>query len=445
MNPAIIIPSYISSEDKRPERRGIMARYDHTTDLSQPGELDRCLTSLENVDDVGLIVVLVVSDRSIQREATEKVRASVAQHPLLNVIVIGSVELDIIRERMEQLGIERVNQEIGLCGYGAVRNLGLVVTCALGFDAAVFIDDDEVIDDPDFLHKAMYGLGKLTKNGIPILAKTGYYINDEGTYLSKWKDKWYNRFWQQGSAFNEWISKAINGPRLSRSNHVCGGCLALHKEAFRRLSFDAWVPRGEDLDYMLNLRMFGSDIWFDNKWRLRHLPPASPHEGRRFRQDIFRWIYEHFKLEYSHSLIDLQKVTAESLEPYPGPFLEKGLHRRIAITAFLRSLVRPDKKAYRRAAKDARGEAVKYGENNCRNYFEFQHIWPEIMDRIDSDKIMTTALVQSALIEPVKRSDKANSEIPGESHAENSPQEKDANFSSIDPGMTSQIRLDIGD
>ena len=41
----------------------------------------------------------------------------------------------------------------------------------------VFLDDDGVVDDADFLQKAMYGLGKLTKKGIPILAKTGFCFN----------------------------------------------------------------------------------------------------------------------------------------------------------------------------------------------------------------------------------------------------------------------------
>lgn len=442
MNPAVIIPTFVSAARRRSEAKNVVANYDHTTDINERGELGRCLRSLERINDIGLVIVLVAADHIIEKEAIDKVRATVADHPSLNVIVIGAVELAIIRERMEQLGIERMGQQIGLTGYGAIRNLGLVLTCAMGFDAAVFIDDDEVVEDPDFLHKAMYGLGKLTKNGVPILAKTGYYINEEGSYLSKWEDRWYNRFWQQGSAFNEWISAAMAGPRLSRSNHVCGGCLAIHKEAFRRLAFDPWIPRGEDLDYMLSLRMFGSDIWFDNGWQLRHLPPPSPHEGARFRQDIFRWIYEHFKLEYSHSLIDLQKVTPASLEPYPGPFLKKGLHRRISITAFLRSLARPDKKAYRRAAKAASGEARRYGERNCRKYFEFQRVWPQIMERVDSDKILTTAIVQSALIEPIGRRGHAPEQEQDPPEASVS---RRADSPAIDPGMTSQIRLDMGE
>ena len=99
--------------------------------------------------------------------------------------------------------------DIGLTGYSAIRNLGLVVAQVLGFDAVVFLDDDEVIDDEEFLEKAMYGLGKLTKKGIPILAKSGFYFNDEGTYYSKSQNRWYNHFWQQGRAFNNWITKAM--------------------------------------------------------------------------------------------------------------------------------------------------------------------------------------------------------------------------------------------
>lgn len=468
MNPVIIIPTYVTGIRRRNESKSVVAKYDHTTNIDEPGELSRCLKSLEDVEDVGLIVILVAADRSVEAEATSKIRNIVANHPSLNVIVIGATEMAIIRERLEQLGIERVGKQIGLIGYGAIRNLGLLLTNVLGFDAAVFIDDDEIIDDPLFLKKAVYGLGKLTKNGIPILAKTGYYINDEGSYLSKWKDKWYNRFWQKGSAFNEWIRAAMKGPRLSRSNHVCGGCLAIHKEAFRRLAFDPWIPRGEDLDYMLNLRMFGSDIWFDNQWHLRHLPPESTHEGLRFRQDIYRWLYEYSKLEYSHSLIDLQKVTAGSLEPYPGPFLEKGLRSRIGITAFLRSLVRPDKKAYRRAALDARRDGTIYAEKHCTEYFDFQRIWPQIMDRVDRDKILTAALVQSALIEPVSQQaaqatdgvigdraygahNVANADVYGASGGiagadpYGAPGDGYISRHNLDPGHTGQIRMDTGE
>ncbi len=433
MNPVVIIPTFISASRSRRDGRSVTTGYDHMTSIAQQGELGRCLSSLEKVEGLGLVIVLVAADPGIENQAAEKVRAVAAAHPEVNTLVMGAPELALVRQRMEQLSIGSLRAEIGLSGYGAVRNLGLVVANTLGFDAVVFLDDDEVVDDPRFLRHAMYGLGKLTKKGVPILVKTGYYLNDRGSYLSKWEDKWYNRFWQQGRAFNEWISSAMKGPRLSRSNHVCGGCLAVHKEAFKRLAFDPWIARGEDLDYMLNLRMYGSDIWFDNKWVLRHLPPKTQNEGDRFRQDIFRWIYEYRKLEYSRALIDLQQIKPQSLEPYPGPFLEPGLVKRIRRTAFLRSLGRPDKKAYRRAAKAATGEASAYAERNCSKYFEFQYVWPEAMARLDSDKILTTALVRSCVGEPERVERSAGSCAP------------EVPRPAIDPGMTCEIRLNIAE
>ncbi|MEG0070738.1 MAG: hypothetical protein RR671_00375 [Raoultibacter sp.] len=430
MNPVVVIPTFISGRTRK-DGRSVLGTYDHATPMTQSGELPRCLHSLQKVVGLGPIVLLVVSDPAIENQAAEKVQQAVGQFPGLNIIVIGAPEHLLIQQRMEQLGSGKLGKEVSLSGYGAVRNLGLVVANVLGFDSVVFLDDDEVIDDPEFLKKAMYGLGKLTKKGIPILAKSGFYFNSNGSYLSKSQDKWYNHFWQQGKAFNRWIEKAMHGPRLSRSNHVCGGCLALHKEAFKRLSFDPLIARGEDLDYMLNLRMYGSDIWFDNQWSLRHLPPESESEGVRFRQDIYRWLYEYRKMEYSRTQIDLLQVKPASLEPYPGPFLEAGIEKRIRTTALLRSFARPDKRDYRRAAKAATGEASVYAQRNCAKYFEFQFIWPELMARIENDQILRTALLQSV----------------AQRQAGNDEQRIAAAMAAagIDPGSTNEIRMNVAE
>ena len=432
MNPVIVIPTYVSSR-RRKEPTSVTATYDHATPLKNPGELPRLLASLQKVRGIGQIIVLVAADQSTEAQAADKVQDIVSRFPSLNVAVIGAAEYGLVQQRMEQLGLGKLQKEIGLSGYGAIRNLGLVLANVMGFDSVVFLDDDEVIDDAEFLQKGVYGLGKLTRKGVPILAKSGFYFNSEGSFLSKSQDKWYNHFWQQGKAFNKMIAKAMRSPRLSRSNHVCGGCLALHKEAFKRLSFDPWIARGEDLDYMLDLRMYGSDIWFDNQWSLRHLPPETESEGTRFRQDIFRWLYEFRKMEYSRTQIDLLQVKPSSLEPYPGPFLEPGITRRIRLTAFLRSLARPDKKAYRRAAKAATGEATTYAQRNCSKYFEFQFVWPELMARMENDQILRTALIQSA----AQRQLGVDSPRQAAAVA--------AQAAGIDPGVTSEIRLNIAE
>ena len=424
MNPVILIPVFISAR-RHAEVGQVTSTYDHTTSLSSQGELPRCLDSLRKVRGLGHIVILVAAEPSIENQAASKARSIAEYFSDLSITVVGAPELALIRQRMEQLGVP-VRNEIGLSGYGAVRNLGLLVANMLDFDAAVFLDDDSVVEDEAFLEKAMYGLGKLTRRGVPILAKTGYYLNEEGSFLSNKPTKWYDHFWQQGKAFNAWITKAMAGPRLSRSNHVCGGCLALHKEAFRRVSFDPWVARGEDLDYMLDLRMYGSDIWFDNQWVMRHLPPATPREGLRFRQDIFRWLYEYRKIEYARTQIDLLQIKPQSLQPYPGPFLESNITKRIRRTALLRSIGRPDGRGYRQAAQSATGEAAKYAETHCSKYFEFQFKWPAIMSRFENDVIMQGILVQSSNQEQQRMEQMRH------------------DAGSISPGETTEIRLNLG-
>ena len=441
MNPVVIIPTIFGLR----RRRGAPAKnplevYDHPTAPGDAKELRRCLASLAAVKDMPPIILLVSSQASARLAARETVESAVREFPTLDVLVIGDAEAQLVRQRLAQLGASGLEDKVGLVGYAAMRNLALVVANVLKYDAAIFLEDDEVVEDADFISRAVYGLGKLTRRGVPILAKTGFYYNSEGTYRSKSQDKWYNRYWQQGKAFNAWIEHAMAGPRLSRSNHVCGGCLALHREAFRRLAFDPWIPRGEDLDYLIDLRMYGSDIWFDNKWSLVHLPPDTGNEGTRFMQDIYRWLYEFRKVEFSRTQIDLLPIPPSSLEPYPGPFLRPGITRRVKRTAFLRSLARPNKGAYRKAARAATREATAYAEQNCGKYFEFQRVWPEIMRRAEGDRMLSSALMQRMRLGA--REELAAEETAGRMRVDFAPSAPKPDF---DAGLTGQIRLDMGE
>jgi GT2 family glycosyltransferase len=305
----------------------------------------------------------------------------------LNIRVVDQALLQLIYTRMDLLGFGSIKEGIALEGYGAMRNLGLIVAAASGAPACIFIDDDEVVTSPDFLEEAMYGMGKLTKKGIPVLVKTGFFTDRAGNWKSKQKPAWYNRFWPQGELFNKWIDGAMQGARLSQSNGLYGGLCAIHREAFRRVSFDPWIPRGEDLDYLLNLRMYGGGVWFDNQWSVIHLPPKTRDESQRFRQDIYRWIYEHNKLEFAKSQIDLLPIQPRSLDPYPGPFLEHSVGRRVFLTALLRTIGRSSyRHGYFRAALAARREARAYAEIYCPRYYEFQAGWPQLIATFEVDR-----------------------------------------------------------
>ena len=453
MNPAVIIPSFYTAPTRK--RAVPSDLYDHPTPLNMNSTLPRCLDSLSKVRGLGQVIVVVAAEGGdeVSSQAEAMVQALVDKYPHMHTLVIGRAETKIVQQRLEQLGFGDQSHAIGLQGCSAIRNLGMVLAQVLGFDSVVFLDDDEVVEDEAFLEKAMYGLGKLTKKGIPILAKSGFYFNDDGTYLSKSQNRWYNHFWQQGRAFNNWINRAMQGPRLSRSNHVCGGCLALHKETFRRLSFDPWIKRGEDMDYLLNLRMYGSDIWFDNQWSLTHLPPRDRNEGHRFYRDIYRWLYEYYKIEFSRAQIDLLQIKPSSLMPYPGPFLEPGITKRIKRTAFLRSLVRPDKKKYREGAKTAANEATEYAQEHCTKYFEYQYTWGDIMARMESDAGLRQALVQAAIARQAGEAvvvEAAQAAIPAEEQAEEQRKEVSAAIdrfvaTNLDAGLTGEIRLNIAE
>mgnify|MGYP000051938564 CR=1 FL=1 len=99
--------------------------------------------------------------------------------------------------------------------------------------------------------------------------------------------------------------------------------MALHARAFTRVAFDPFITRGEDLDYLFNMRMFGYDVWFDNEWTVRHLPPESEKRSPRFMQDVYRWYYERAKLTFAAHQKELIPVTAASLMPYPGPWISR--------------------------------------------------------------------------------------------------------------------------
>ena len=401
MKPILIIPTYVCGNIQQ-ENTGVLNTYDHMTALDRPGELMRCLKSIQDLEEKAPIAILVVSEKGVEEEALDKIRLEASCFPDLDITVIGAPEEEALHGRMLQMGIGDFVHGIRLSGYGPSKNLGLVYAAAMGYTAAVFIDDDEIIDDPDFIEKSCYGLGMLTQNEIPILIKTGYYLDASGSYFAKDSHKWYNRFWRQHQGFNEWIDSAMHGPRLSSSNTAYGGCLALHREAFKRVSFDPWIPRGEDLDFLLNVRMYGSEVWFDNMWSLRHLPPPTAKaESRRFTQDIYRWMYEQRKLEFSTMQIDLLQVTPRSLYPYPGPFLESSVNFNITMTAVLRSIARAgQRRGYFKAAMSARKAAKDYAKENCSEYFSFQRRWPEVLALLEED-IALKGVFENAAVAPL--------------------------------------------
>ena len=395
MNPVIVIPSYWSRTDDL-VAMGDVGIYDHSTPISKPlPELETCLQSLEQVRGVLRVVVLVVAPPTFDEAARARVDGICRTHPNLNPLVIGRAEAQQIIRVVETVAPNLEGEPCSLRGYGAIRNMGLAVAAALGHDIVVFLDDDEVALNENFLIDAVYGIGLENRQGLRILAKSGYYLDrHDSPYADVTKPRWYNRWWSKREEFNEWMQSALEGTRISRSNYVCGGCFAVGAEAFCNVAFDPQITRGEDFDYLLNLRMYGYDVWFDNKWFVRHLPPNVPSHAARFLQNVYRWDYEVKKLAAARGIINLHHVTPGSLRPYPAPWLEEHeLRRRIFRTTLARAIAGPERRSYLELLVSGRKDAERWASSVARGYFAFQTYWPRIMASLWEDRALGKVLV----------------------------------------------------
>ncbi|MCI7730302.1 glycosyltransferase [Enorma burkinafasonensis] len=391
MEPVIVIPTYWVSA--RADARAF-GSYDHATPLDSPApELDRCLASLEQVHDVAPIVLLVVCPLSATGEVARRVAKIVDAHPSLAITTVTNDEAAFVMGEVERIAPRGAGECVSLRGYGAIRNMGLAVAAIQGRDTVVFLDDDEVAIDSAFMAEARYALGHETRQGLPILAKSGYYYNEAGSpFADEGKVGLGMRWWTRRAEFNEWMRRALGGTRISRSNYLCGGCCALSARAFTRVAFDPYITRGEDLDYLCNLRLHGLDVWFDNAWVVRHLPPRGEGGAQRFMADVYRWYYERAKLADASRRNDLTSVTAASLMPYPGPWFSDELDARVRKTALARALTTSEREAYWDIYRHGKDQAERYASERRGNYLRIQSFWPAIMDGLWNNTALASRL-----------------------------------------------------
>lgn len=401
MKPVIVIPTYWEGT-----RDGALApgAYDHTTSVSSTApDLARCLRSLRQVRNLPSVVVLAVCPAAQTQEVRERVRLILREFPDLDCRLVTNVEGSRIADRVNELAPHAIGEGVSLRGYGAIRNMGLAVAAIMACDVVIFMDDDELALGPDFMEKALYALGQQNRQGLPILAKSGYFYDRSGSPLAdEGPADLTTRWWTKRPEFNSWMRRALAATRISRSNYVCGGCLALHARAYMHVAFDPWITRGEDLDYLISMRLYGFEMWFDNQWVVRHLPPETPSRAARFMQDVYRWFYERAKVEYANRQHDLNPVSPASLMPYPGPWISDQLDQRVRKTALARATLTREKGAYLRIVQSGIADAQTYAAANASNYVRFQSFWPAIMNGLWNDAELR-AVIEGATKEDDER------------------------------------------
>lgn len=393
--PLIVIPTYWTGLDG-PASDRLLNIYDHPTPIDQEGTLARTLDSLRSLKgNFKIIVIGAATDSELEEQLDGRLDEIVRPFADLDLTVFSHPELKKIHQRIEDTELKDLISFLTLDGYSNIRNLGLVIAQILHSDLVVFIDDDEVVADDEYFNKAAASIGQQIE-GEKVLGVTGYYTRSkEGEYLGSDEIPWWDRFWQKGWAMNQCLKEIGLGAGIKKTTLALGGAMVLHRELFEKVPFDPSIVRGEDIDYLINAMMYGHNFFLNSQLAVLHQPPEGSNHVLGLRQDIYRFVYETRKLEYSHSKIDLRKLTPDDLMPYPGLFLRHNIVWRSFLAALmtsLRDIREQDFRAHLKNIRVALFEAPAFARRHGRAYFEFQPRWAKLMRKLGEDEILRTRL-----------------------------------------------------
>ncbi len=402
----MVIPTYWARESGTGWKEGD-AIYDHPTPLDREGTLLRTIQSLEILDeedrDFQLVIIAAATAEEIEMDVERKVASIIrASNPGagVEVFLFGRSHLAQIHELLTAEGKGEYNDLLQLRGYSNIRNLCLFIPHILGSDVAVLIDDDEVFEDPKFIAKAKEFIGRDIGGGggggmrMRVNAVAGYYLQPDGDYHIKRPLRPWMRYWDQYERMNEAFDIIIGAEpwqRLKETPFVFGGNMVIHRNLFTTVPFDPGITRGEDIDFLINARMFGFRFFLDKELSIKHLPPPKSHPTwLQLRMDIYRFIYERAKIEgqaqgeSEKEIEGMTRVYPEDFDPYPGCFLKRDLEDKIEKACRLLSeeyLARGDRAGSEEALKNiviARTDAVpKF--NPFQSLCELQKRWRDLM------------------------------------------------------------------
>ena len=332
MKVTMVIPSYWTRESNVYLKEGD-AIYDHPTPLDSEGTLLRAIQSTDILKDKDfrLVIIAVATAEDIETKVEKKVVNIIkSANPGVELFLFGPSHLRKIHNLFTNKGKNEYINLLKLRGYSNIRNLCTFIPHIFDSEVAVLIDDDEVFEDPEFISKAKGFIGK-NVGGKTVNAVAGYYLQPDGDYHIKGPFRPWMKYWDKCEKMNEAFDKVIGTePRLKETPFVFGGNMIIHRDLFTFIPFDPNVPRGEDMDFLINAKMFGFTFFLDNQLSIRHLPPQSIHPTwMQLREDIYRFIYERTKIEHQKETKGMIKVCPEDFDPYPGVFLKSDLEDKI--------------------------------------------------------------------------------------------------------------------
>jgi len=393
----IVVPTYWTWESGTPLQSDDIV-YDHPTPLDQPGTLARLLESLSAIShpEFNVVVITAATNSQLEAQAEAKVEEIIAPfRDAFPIAQFASSDLSVLHRRIERLGFRKMASLISLRGYGNVRNIQLIVPHLLGSEVIVALDDDEVVE-PDYLMTATEFIGAPAPDGSgPILGLAGYYLDEDGNEFSEVTSApdEPNLFRRKDALMNAGLELLEEKPgRVVPSVMAFGGNMVFTRPLWARVSFDPWITRGEDMDYLINARFQGIGWWLDKEATIVHLPPGKKHGAHsapsysRLEQDVRRFIYETEKIEAAKREPGFYWFDPAELDPYPGAFLHGDVATH-ALDALSQSWP-PDELCLFPSPSNLVADAVYYARESAPRYFAFAREWPRLMAALADDRIL---------------------------------------------------------
>lgn len=419
MKKVMVVPTYWGRDSKTGWQLGDDI-YDHPTPIDKEGTLPRFFDSLQVLaeKDFELVIILATTTPEIEKQAREKVKNIISKYRPKEVTtyLFSARALNKIKSYYNKKSSLPLRL-FTLRGYSNVRNMCVFGGYLAGGEVVILIDDDEIFEDENFMKKASEFIGGRfygqTVDGI-----AGYYINENGEYyddvnIEPWMTYW-NRFGSKSKAFDKIIGRS---PRLKITPFAFGGLMVIHKNLYKIVPFDPNLTRGEDIDYLINARMFGFNFFLDNKLSILHLPPEKPHPvWQRFRQDMYRFYYEKKKLETQHEKSNMQLVSAEDFDPYPGEFMKKELEDKIFKANIMLALdylsdneIENTKAALKNIYISKYSAEPDY--NVFKHYLELQDEWENILNFADDNFFELQNILKATVIGEKKKAVEVKKEM----------------------------------
>ncbi|MCG3179152.1 MAG: hypothetical protein BIFFINMI_01483 [Phycisphaerae bacterium] len=325
MNTWIAVPTYWTHPTTSPGPETTV--FDHPTPLDEDGTLVRTLESFVGLNgEFQVIVVAAAAHASLGDAVHQKVRSLIA--PLarrLSLVLASPANLDAINGRLPE-------PILALNSYGNIRNVQLAVPLAAGADVVVGIDDDELVQDADFLAKVERFIGRKFR-GVTVAGMAGPYYDRAGNYQLPDGDALAsepNIFLKKNHFMNEALKRVMEPPcpeGLVRSNVAFGGNMCMSRDTIAAACHDPYIPRGEDYDYVLNAAMAGATFFFQPAMAILHLPPDSTgpqaaDKPSKLIADIRRFIYMQEKVRRHRRDFPAEALDLARFKPYPAPYLD---------------------------------------------------------------------------------------------------------------------------